>query len=72
MKKNENKIHVTFSQDQDYNVRFTFFLLLPHAHQPIELHRVFMPNDEEETLAEAFKKNNPSRLREKLEALSHG
>ena len=28
--------------------------------------------DEEETLAEAFKKDNPSRLREKLEALSHG
>lgn len=28
--------------------------------------------DEEEGLAEAFKKNNPSRLREKLEALSHG
>src|SRR5437879_8246868 len=28
--------------------------------------------DEEEALAEAFKKNNPSRLREKLEALSHG
>ena len=24
------------------------------------------------SLAEAFKKNNPSRLREKLEALSHG
>jgi uncharacterized protein (DUF433 family) len=28
--------------------------------------------DQEEALAEAFKKNNPSRLREKLEALSHG
>ncbi|HEX6190578.1 MAG TPA: DUF433 domain-containing protein [Pyrinomonadaceae bacterium] len=28
--------------------------------------------DEEESLAEAFKENNPSRLREKLEALSHG
>jgi uncharacterized protein (DUF433 family) len=28
--------------------------------------------EEEEALAEAFKKNNPSRLREKLEALSHG
>jgi uncharacterized protein (DUF433 family) len=28
--------------------------------------------DEEESLAEAFKKNNPSRLREKLQALSHG
>ena len=28
--------------------------------------------DEEEALAEAFKRNNPSRLREKLEALSHG
>jgi uncharacterized protein (DUF433 family) len=28
--------------------------------------------DEEGALAEAFKKNNPSRLREKLEALSHG
>jgi len=28
--------------------------------------------DEEEALAEAFKQNNPSRLREKLEALSHG
>ena len=28
--------------------------------------------DEEEALAEAFKNNNPSRLREKLEALSHG
>jgi len=28
--------------------------------------------DEEEALGEAFKKNNPSRLREKLEALSHG
>ncbi len=28
--------------------------------------------DEEEALAEAFKKNNPSLLREKLEALSHG
>jgi len=28
--------------------------------------------DEEEGMAEAFKKNNPSRLREKLEALSHG
>jgi uncharacterized protein (DUF433 family) len=28
--------------------------------------------DEEESLAEAFKKNNPSRLREKLHALSHG
>lgn len=28
--------------------------------------------DEEEALAEAFKKDNPSRLREKLEALSHG
>ena len=28
--------------------------------------------DEEEALAEAFKKNNPSRLREKLHALSHG
>jgi len=28
--------------------------------------------DEEESMAEAFKKNNPSRLREKLEALSHG
>ena len=27
---------------------------------------------EEEALAEAFTKNNPSRLREKLEALSHG
>ena len=28
--------------------------------------------DEEEALAEAFKKKNPSRLREKLHALSHG
>ena len=28
--------------------------------------------DEEEALAEAFKQNNPSRLRAKLEALSHG
>jgi uncharacterized protein (DUF433 family) len=28
--------------------------------------------DQEEALAEAFKKNNPSLLREKLEALSHG
>ena len=28
--------------------------------------------DEEEAVAEAFKRNNPSRLREKLEALSHG
>jgi uncharacterized protein (DUF433 family) len=28
--------------------------------------------DEEEALAEAFKQNNPSRLRKKLEALSHG
>lgn len=28
--------------------------------------------DEEGALAEAFKKNNASRLREKLEALSHG
>ena len=28
--------------------------------------------NQEEALAEAFKKNNPSRLREKLEALSHG
>jgi uncharacterized protein (DUF433 family) len=28
--------------------------------------------DEEESLAEAFRKNNPSRLREKLQALSHG
>ncbi len=28
--------------------------------------------DQEESLAEAFKKNNPSRLREKLQALSHG
>ena len=28
--------------------------------------------DEEEALAEAFKRDNPSRLREKLEALSHG
>jgi uncharacterized protein (DUF433 family) len=28
--------------------------------------------DEEEALAEAFKQNNPSRLRQKLEALSHG
>ena len=28
--------------------------------------------DEEDSLAEAFKKNNPSRLREKLHALSHG
>lgn len=28
--------------------------------------------DEEEALAEAFKKNNPSLLREKLEALTHG
>ena len=28
--------------------------------------------EEEEALAEAFKQNNPSRLREKLEALSHG
>ena len=28
--------------------------------------------DDEEALAEAFKQNNPSRLREKLEALSHG
>lgn len=28
--------------------------------------------DEEEALAEAFKQNNPSRLREKLAALSHG
>jgi uncharacterized protein (DUF433 family) len=27
---------------------------------------------EEEALAEAFKKNNPSRLREKLQALPHG
>ena len=28
--------------------------------------------DEEEALGEAFRKNNPSRLREKLKALSHG
>ncbi len=28
--------------------------------------------DEEEALADAFKQKNPSRLREKLEALSHG
>ena len=28
--------------------------------------------EQEEALAEAFKQNNPSRLREKLEALSHG
>jgi uncharacterized protein (DUF433 family) len=28
--------------------------------------------NEEEGMAEAFKKNNPSRLREKLEALSYG
>jgi uncharacterized protein (DUF433 family) len=28
--------------------------------------------EEEEALAEAFKRDNPSRLREKLEALSHG
>src|SRR5436190_14763323 len=28
--------------------------------------------EEEEALGEAFKNNNPSRLREKLEALSHG
>lgn len=28
--------------------------------------------DEEEALAEAFKQNNPARLREKLQALSHG
>src|SRR5260370_40217258 len=28
--------------------------------------------DQEESLAGAFKKNNPSRLREKLQALSHG
>jgi uncharacterized protein (DUF433 family) len=28
--------------------------------------------DQEEALAQAFKRNNPSRLREKLEALSHG
>jgi uncharacterized protein (DUF433 family) len=28
--------------------------------------------DEEKALAEAFKQNNPSLLREKLEALSHG
>jgi len=28
--------------------------------------------NEEEALAEAFRKNNPSRLREKLQALSHG
>src|SRR6267142_1365554 len=28
--------------------------------------------NEEEALAQAFKQNNPSRLREKLEALSHG
>ena len=28
--------------------------------------------DEEEGMAEAFKKNNPSQLREKLQALSHG
>lgn len=28
--------------------------------------------DDEESLAEAFKKNNPSPLREKLEAFSHG
>ena len=28
--------------------------------------------DQEEALAEAFQKNNPSRLRAKLEALSHG
>jgi uncharacterized protein (DUF433 family) len=28
--------------------------------------------EEEEALADAFKQNNPSRLREKLEALSHG
>jgi uncharacterized protein (DUF433 family) len=27
--------------------------------------------DEEEALAEAFKQNNPSRLRDKFEALSH-
>lgn len=28
--------------------------------------------DQEDALAEAFRKNNPSRLRAKLEALSHG
>ena len=28
--------------------------------------------DEEDALGEAFRKNNPSRLREKLKALSHG
>jgi len=28
--------------------------------------------DEEEALAEAFQRNNPSLLRQKLEALSHG
>ena len=28
--------------------------------------------DQEEALAEAFRQNNPSRLREKLEALSRG
>ncbi|HLA10825.1 MAG TPA: DUF433 domain-containing protein [Pyrinomonadaceae bacterium] len=28
--------------------------------------------DQEEALAEAFRRNNPSRLREKLQALSHG
>ena len=28
--------------------------------------------DEEEALAEAFRRNNPSLLRQKLEALSHG
>lgn len=28
--------------------------------------------DQEEALAEAFRNNNPSRLRAKLEALSHG
>ena len=48
----ENKIHVTFSQDEDYNVRFTFFMQLPHSQQSIELHRVLMPSDEEEILSE--------------------
>jgi hypothetical protein len=28
--------------------------------------------DEEEALAEAFRNNNPSLLREKLQAISHG
>src|SRR6266852_967076 len=28
--------------------------------------------DQEQAIAEAFRENNPSRLREKLQALSHG